>query len=87
MTPQIELRSDLNAEDDNGQNWALLDNATDPSRVHVGTLLIAGTRASGRSFESPQSMPTDRSTSSSSMRAIRPLASFSPLSAEPPTGT
>lgn len=43
MTPPIELRSDLNAEDDNGQNWALLDNATDPSRVRVGSLLIAGT--------------------------------------------
>ena len=43
MTPQIELRSDLNAEDDNGQNWALLDNATDTSRVRVGALLIAGT--------------------------------------------
>ena len=43
MTPQIELRSDLDAEDDNGQNWALLDNATDPARVRVGALLIAGT--------------------------------------------
>lgn len=43
MTPRIELGSDLNAEDDNGQNWALLDNATDPSRVQVGAVVIAGT--------------------------------------------
>ena len=43
MTPPIALRSDLNAEDDNGQNWALLDNAVDPSRVVVGAVLIAGT--------------------------------------------
>ena len=43
MTPPIALRSDLNAEDDNGQNWALLDNAADPSSVRVGSVLIAGT--------------------------------------------
>jgi hypothetical protein len=43
MTPPIALRSDLNAEDDNGQNWALLDNAVDPSHVVVGAVLIAGT--------------------------------------------
>jgi hypothetical protein len=43
VTPPITLRSDLNAEDDNGQNWALLDNAADPSLVQVGSVLIAGT--------------------------------------------
>ena len=43
MTPPIALRSDLNAEDDNGQNWALLQNATDPSRAYVSAVLIAGT--------------------------------------------
>lgn len=43
MTPPIALHSDLNAEDDNGQNWALLANAADPSSVHVGSVLIAGT--------------------------------------------
>jgi hypothetical protein len=43
VTPPIALRSDLNAEDDNGQNWALLDNAADPTSVHVGSVLIAGT--------------------------------------------
>ena len=43
MTPPIALRSDLNAEDDNGQNWALLDNAANAASVHVGSVLIAGT--------------------------------------------
>ncbi len=43
MTPPIDLRSDLNAEDDNGENWALLTNAADPSRVRVGALVVAGT--------------------------------------------
>jgi hypothetical protein len=43
VTPPIALRSDLNAEDDNGQNWALLDSAVHPSSVHVGSVLIAGT--------------------------------------------
>lgn len=43
MTPPIDLRSDLNAEDDDGQNWALLRNASDPRRVQPGAVLIAGT--------------------------------------------
>ena len=43
MTPPIDLRSDLNAEDDNGENWALLANAADPSVVRVGSVLVAGT--------------------------------------------
>lgn len=43
MTPPIQLRSDLNAEDDNGENWALITNAEDPSKVSVGAVLVAGT--------------------------------------------
>jgi len=43
VTPPIQLRSDLNAEDDDGQNWALRANAGDPSEVQVGALLVAGT--------------------------------------------
>lgn len=43
MTPPIDLRSDLNAEDDDGENWALLDNAADPAVVTVGSVLVAGT--------------------------------------------
>lgn len=42
MTPPIQLRSDLNAEDDNGENWALLVNAGNPSQVRVGALMVAG---------------------------------------------
>lgn len=39
----IKLRSDLNAEDDNGENWALIANGVDPSEVRVGAVLAAGT--------------------------------------------
>ena len=43
MTPPIQLRSDLNAEDDDGANWALLANAGNPSAIQVGAVLVAGT--------------------------------------------
>jgi len=43
VTPPIDLRSDLNAEDDNGENWALLDNAAHRSQIKVGAVVIAGT--------------------------------------------
>jgi hypothetical protein len=43
MTPPIALKSDLNMEDNEGQNWTLLRNAVDPSQVTVGAVLIAGT--------------------------------------------
>jgi hypothetical protein len=43
VTPEIDLRSDLNDEGDDGPNWTLVENAADPARVHVGALLIAGT--------------------------------------------
>jgi hypothetical protein len=43
VTPPIDLRSDLNAEDDDGQNWALLGNAVEPTRVVPGAVLLAGT--------------------------------------------
>jgi hypothetical protein len=42
VTPVIDLRSDFNAEDDDGQNWALLDSAFDPQQVQVGAVLVAG---------------------------------------------
>lgn len=41
--PPIQLRSDLNAEDDNGENWALVASAGGPSEVHVGAVMVAGT--------------------------------------------
>lgn len=43
MTPPIQLRCDLNAEDDDGNNWALLANAVDQSEVQVGAVVVAGT--------------------------------------------
>jgi len=43
VTPAIDLRADLNAEDDDGQGWTLLRDAVDPNRVHPGAVLIAGT--------------------------------------------
>jgi len=42
MTISIDLVSDLNAEDDQGQNWALLGNAVDAARVRPGAVLVAG---------------------------------------------
>lgn len=42
MTPPIDLPCDLNAEDDDGLNWALLAKATDPSSVRTAAVLVAG---------------------------------------------
>ena len=39
----IDLRANLNNEDDEGLNWSLLRNAGDPSTVVEGAILIAGT--------------------------------------------
>ncbi len=38
----IDLRADRNAEDVEGRWWALLTDATDPSLVVPGAVLIAG---------------------------------------------
>ena len=43
MRPPIQLPSDLYAEDDNGENWALLATARDSSGVRVGAVMVAGT--------------------------------------------
>jgi hypothetical protein len=43
MQPPLDIHSDLNAEDDDGQNWALLRNAVDPSRIRPGAVVLAGT--------------------------------------------
>ena len=42
VTPPIDLPSDLNAEDDNGQNWAVIGQARNPSQIRVGALVVAG---------------------------------------------
>ena len=38
----LDLRADLNAEDDEGLNWTLLENAEHPDRVQPGAVLSAG---------------------------------------------
>ena len=41
--PQIALRASLNNEDDDGLNWALIGNASDPSQIVEGAIVTAGT--------------------------------------------
>jgi hypothetical protein len=41
--PPIDLRANLNNEDDEGLNWSLLRNAADPSIIVEGAILVAGT--------------------------------------------
>jgi hypothetical protein len=40
----IDLRADLNAQDDDGNGWSLLSNAREPSRVRRGAMLLPGNR-------------------------------------------
>lgn len=42
-TVKIDLRANLNNEDDEGYNWALLRDAADASGVVEGAVLVAGT--------------------------------------------
>lgn len=42
MTPSIDLRADLNAEDDEGRWWTLLRDAVDPDAVVPGAVMVAG---------------------------------------------
>lgn len=37
-----DLVADLNAEDDEGLGWSVLDEARDPSRIRRGVMLVAG---------------------------------------------
>ncbi len=41
-TPQIDLRADLNAEDDEGLNWSLLRDAGVGMRIIPGAVIVAG---------------------------------------------
>ena len=45
METEIDLVADLNAEDDDGLGWSTLSDASDPSKVRPGALLLAGNRA------------------------------------------
>jgi len=41
--PDIALRANLNNEDDEGRNWALLRDAVDPAAIVEGAVVTAGT--------------------------------------------
>jgi hypothetical protein len=38
----LDLRADLNAQDDDGYGWSTLSDAADSARVRVGAMLLAG---------------------------------------------
>jgi hypothetical protein len=40
---RIDLRADLNAEDDEGRWWSLLRDASDPTAIVPGAVVVAGT--------------------------------------------
>ena len=42
LMPLIDLRADLNAEDDEGRWWSLIADAVDPGAVRPGAVLVAG---------------------------------------------
>lgn len=44
MCSQIDLAADLNAQDDDGHGWSTLVDATNPSVVRAGAVLVAGNR-------------------------------------------
>lgn len=41
--PRIDLRADLNAEDDEGRWWSLLRDAVEPAAIAPGAVVVAGT--------------------------------------------
>lgn len=42
MPIAVDIRADLNAEDQTGYVWAFLDEARDPSLITAGALVVAG---------------------------------------------
>jgi hypothetical protein len=42
MELDIELRADLNAQDDDGNGWSLLSDAKDPAHIVSGAMVLAG---------------------------------------------
>lgn len=42
MQEPVDLRADLNAQDDDGYGWSTLSRASDPAMVKVGAMLLAG---------------------------------------------
>lgn len=45
MSDEIDLRVDLNTEDDTGLPWAFLRDAADPARIHEGAWIVVGSGA------------------------------------------
>ena len=41
-SPRIDLRADLNAEDDDGRNWSLLRDAREGVVIVPGVVVVAG---------------------------------------------
>jgi hypothetical protein len=62
----VDLRADLNAQDDDGYGWSTLADARDPDRVQSGCMLLAGNGAARPLCESWRSTMTARCTSQSS---------------------
>ena len=44
MTDDVEVRADLNAEDDDGLGWSTLADARTPDRIAPGAMVLAGNR-------------------------------------------
>ncbi len=42
MNLNIDLAADLNAQDDDGLGWSTLADASDPSRIRPGAIVLAG---------------------------------------------
>ena len=42
MGLEIDLRADLNAQDDDGNGWSLMRDARDVSRIVPGAMVLAG---------------------------------------------
>ena len=45
MDLALDIVADLNAQDDDGLGWSTLADASDPSRIVPGALLLAGNEA------------------------------------------
>lgn len=41
-TPEVDIRADLQNEDETGYVWAYFDRADHPERIEVGAVVIAG---------------------------------------------
>lgn len=48
---RVDIAADLNSEDETGLVWTLLDEATDPSFIRRGEVVVAGTELSATTCE------------------------------------